>query len=99
MRVPNESGGKLVKIVFIIDSLQRHGTQRFLTHLVSGLHDLGYEQSVITLNRASDPDIEQALSSAGCAIKRIGIYSLLLGGFGWWRLVAALKRLTPDVVM
>jgi glycosyltransferase involved in cell wall biosynthesis len=88
-----------VKVVFIIDSLRRHGTQRFLTHLVRGLHDLGYEQSVITLNSASDPDIEQALASAGCAITRIGKYSLLLGGFGWWRLVATLKRLKPEAVM
>jgi len=88
-----------VKVVFIIDSLRRHGTQRFLAHLVRGLHDLGYEQSVITLNSASFPNIEQALFSAGCAITRIGKYSLLLGGFGWWRLVVALKQLKPEAVM
>ena len=99
MRVPNESGGKLVKIVFIIDSLQRHGTQRFLTRLARGLQDLGYNQTVIAVNDASDPDIEQDLSSTGCTIVRIGKFTLLLGGLGWWRLVVMLKRLRPDVVM
>lgn len=88
-----------MKIVFIIDSLRRHGTQRFLTHLARGLDGFGYEQTVITLNMASDSDVEQALVSAGCAIKRIGKFALLCGGAGWWRLVAILKRSKPDIVM
>src|SRR5207302_9715325 len=99
MRMPNETGGKLVKIVFIIDSLRRHGTQRFLIRLARGLQDLGYDQTVIALNDASDLDIEESFSSIGCALTRIGKFSLLLGGVGWWRLVAMLKRLKPDVVM
>src|SRR5436309_983125 len=99
MRLPNESGGTSVKIVFIIDSLRRHGTQRFLTQLARGLQDLGYEQTVIALSNASDPDIEEALTSAGCSIRRIGKWALLLGGFGWWRVVVVLRRLLPDVVM
>lgn len=89
----------MVKIVFIIDSLRRHGTQRFLTHLVWGLRELGYRQEVIVLNVAGEPDIEQALSVAGCAITRIGKRALLFGGIGWWRLVASLKQSHPDVVM
>src|ERR1700730_13699779 len=91
--------GAPVKIVFIIDSLQRHGTQRFLVQLVRVLHDLNYKQSVIALNKVSDPDIDQALSTAGCAITRIGQGALLLGGLGGWRMVAILKRSKPDVVM
>ena len=71
-----------MKIVFIIDSLRRHGTQRFLTHLVRGLRELGYRQEVIVLNAAGEPDIEQALSVAGCAITRIGKRALLFGGIG-----------------
>jgi glycosyltransferase involved in cell wall biosynthesis len=99
MRLPNRRGGRSVKVVFIIDSLRRHGTQRFLIHLVRGLHNLGHEHSVITLNSACDHDIEEALAAAGCAITRIGKWGLLLAGIGWWRLVATLKRLRPDVVM
>jgi glycosyltransferase involved in cell wall biosynthesis len=99
MCAPNESGGNLVKIVFIIDSLQPHGTQRFLTHLARGLKDLGYERTVIALNDASNAGTKQVLSSAGCAVICIGKVALLLSGLGWWRLVAMLKRLRPDVVM
>jgi glycosyltransferase involved in cell wall biosynthesis len=89
----------LVKIIFIIDSLQRHGAQRFLTHLARGLGDLGYEQTVIALNDPSAPDIKEALVGAGCEIKRIGKCSLLLGGAGWWRLAGILKRAKPNVVV
>src|SRR5437764_817541 len=88
-----------MKVVFIIDSLQRHGAQRFLTHLARGLRNLGYAQTVIALNDASDPDIEQALSAAQCDIIRIGKFAFLLGGIGWWRLIGSLKRLRPDAVM
>jgi glycosyltransferase involved in cell wall biosynthesis len=88
-----------VKIVFIIDSLMRHGAQRFLTYLVRGLSDLGYTQRVIVLNKAFDADIEEALSSVGCSITYIGKFMFLLAGAGWWRLVAILKRSRPDAVM
>jgi glycosyltransferase involved in cell wall biosynthesis len=88
-----------VNVVFIIDSLRRHGAQRFLTYLVRGLSNLGYVQQVIVLNKARDSDIEEALSSSGCAVTYIGKFALLLGGAGWWHLVAILKRTRPDVVM
>jgi glycosyltransferase involved in cell wall biosynthesis len=88
-----------VKIVFVIDSLMRHGTQRFLTYLARGLSDLGYTQHVIVLNNAFDPEIEEALSSVGCGITYIGKFMFLLGGAGWWRLVALLRGSRPDVVM
>ena len=88
-----------MKIVFIIDSLRRHGAQRFLTYLAHGLSDLGYTQRVIVLNKAFDPDIEEALSLAGCSVTYIGKFIFLLAGAGWWRLVAILKRCRPEVVM
>lgn len=88
-----------MKIVFIIDSLRRHGAQRFLTYLARGLSNLGHTQRVIVLNKACDADIEKALSSARCAITYIGKFALLLGGAGWWRLVWILKTARPDVVM
>jgi glycosyltransferase involved in cell wall biosynthesis len=88
-----------MKIVFIIDSLMRHGTQRFLTYLARGLADLGYTQRVIVLNKAFDADIEEALFSAGCSVTYIGKFMFFLGGAGWWRLVAILRRSRPDVVM
>jgi len=77
----------------------RHGAQRFLTHLVRGLSDLGYTQQVIVLNKAFDADIEAVLFSAGCTITYIGKFMFLLAGAGWWRLVAILKRSKPDAVM
>jgi glycosyltransferase involved in cell wall biosynthesis len=88
-----------VKIVFIIDSLRRNGTQRFLTHLACGLHDLGYTQRVIVLNDASDQEIEESLSRARCVITFIGKRNLLLAGVGWWRLVGMLRSIKPDVVV
>jgi glycosyltransferase involved in cell wall biosynthesis len=105
--VPSEAGESLclrqnlqtVNVVFIIDSLRRHGAQRFLTYLARGLSNLGCVQRVIVLNKARDSDIEEALSSARCAITYIGKFALLLGGAGWWRLVGILKRTSPDVVM
>jgi glycosyltransferase involved in cell wall biosynthesis len=90
---------RVVKIAFIVDSLRRHGAQRFLTYLVRGLHDLGYTQHVVALNKVRDSDIERALSSAACDVTFIGKSALLLAGAGWWRLVAILKRSKPDVVM
>jgi glycosyltransferase involved in cell wall biosynthesis len=88
-----------VKIVFIIDSLRRHGTQRFLSQLARGLHNLGYQQTVVALSNASDPDIQHNLVSAGCSMLRIGKWALLLGGFGWWRLVGVLKQLRSEIVV
>ena len=88
-----------MKIIFIVDSLRRHGAQRFLTYLARGLSNRGHVQRVIVLNKARDSDIEQALSSARCAVTYIGKSALLLGGAGWWRLVAILKKTRPDVVM
>jgi glycosyltransferase involved in cell wall biosynthesis len=88
-----------MKIVFVIDSLRRHGAQRFLTHLTRGLAELGYAQTVIVLNDVSEPDVEEELSSAGCSIITIGKRALLLGGIGWWRLVAMLRKSDPDILM
>jgi len=89
-----------MNFVFIIDSLAT-GTARnvFLTYLAGGLSNLGHVQRVIVLNKARDSDIEEALFSARCAVTYIGKFALLLGGAGWWRLVAILKRTRPDVVM
>ena len=88
-----------MKVVFIIDSLQCHGAQRFLTHLTRGLGELGYEQTVNALNDPSAPEMERDLTRAGCKIIRIGRLALLLGGMGWWRLVSILRRSRPDVVV
>jgi len=88
-----------VKIVFIIDSLRRHGTQRSLSQLARGLHHLRYKQTVVVLGNASDPEMQRALVAAGCSLLRIGKWALLLGGLGWWRLVAVLKQMRCDVVI
>ena len=87
-----------MKVIFIIDSLRRHGAQRFLTHLARGLQQLGYEQGVVVLNRAGDVDVAQALVASGCSIHIIGKIALLFG-VGWWRLVEMLKRSKADIVM
>lgn len=88
-----------MKIIFVIDSLQRHGTQRFLTHLTTGLEKLGYMQKVIVLNDAVDPGMAADLSRAGCAITVLGKQKLLLAGAGLWQLVGILRKVEPDIVM
>ena len=93
------NGNGLVNIVVIIDSLQRHGAQRFLTQLVRGLQERGYTQTVITLNDVGADDVEESLVKANCKVIRIGRRAFLLGGFGWWQLIRILRRLHPDVVM
>jgi len=88
-----------LKVTYIIDSLRRHGTQRFLVHLTRGLRQLGYQQHVIELSGGVDPDVEEALIKAGAEVSHIGKTSLLLAGVGWFRLVAILGRSKPDVVI
>ncbi len=88
-----------MNIVVIIDSLQRHGAQRFLTQLVRGLQERGYTQTVITLNDVGADDVEESLVKANCKVIRIGRRAFLLGGFGWWQLIRILRCLQPDVVM
>jgi glycosyltransferase involved in cell wall biosynthesis len=88
-----------VKVIFIIDSLQLHGAQRALGHLVRGLRDLGYKQTVIALNDPSFSNMSGVLEAAGCEVKRIGRFWFLLFGAGWWRLLGILKRSKPDLVM
>ena len=87
-----------MKIVFIIDSLRRHGAQRHLLYLVRGLSDLGYEQRVVKLNRTPDADVEQAIVSAGCSVEGIGKWQIACL-IGFWRLVRILKTAKPDLVM
>jgi glycosyltransferase involved in cell wall biosynthesis len=99
MRSNQNQARDLVKIVFVIDSLSRHGTQRFLLHLVRGLHLLGYEQIVVVLNDVCDPEIEKGLATAGCRLLRIGKPALLAAGYGWWRLVSILRHLQADLVV
>ncbi|MEP7016117.1 MAG: glycosyltransferase [Verrucomicrobiota bacterium] len=88
-----------MKIVYVIDSLQRHGTQRFLTHLARGLSEFGYEQTIIALNSVSDSSVVSDLLSTHCEVRFIGKFALLLGGLGWWRLVYILRRSNPDIVL
>jgi glycosyltransferase involved in cell wall biosynthesis len=88
-----------MKAVFIIDSLRRHGAQRFLVHLLRGLVGLGYDVSVIVLNAQCASEIRLAIESLGARTVVIGKPALLLGGFGLIRLVSQLKKIRPDVVM
>jgi glycosyltransferase involved in cell wall biosynthesis len=88
-----------VKVTYIIDSLRRHGTQRFLVHLTGGLKQLGYDQQVIELSGNVDQDIEEALAASCREVLHIGKRSLLFFGAGWFRLVRILRRFKPDLVM
>lgn len=88
-----------MKVTYIIDSLRRHGTQRFLIHLTRGLAELGYRQQIIELSGAADRDIEEALVTAGAGVVHIGKHSFLWAGAGWFRLVRVLRQSKPDVVI
>lgn len=88
-----------MKVTYIIDSLRRHGTQRFLVNLTGGLKRLGYDQQVIELSGNVDQDVEEALAASCREVLHIGKRSLLWFGAGWFRLVRILRRFKPDVVM
>lgn len=87
-----------MKIIYIIDSLCRHGAQRYLLYLVRGLRPLGYQQLVISLNKAGDADVEEALCDSGCNVIKIGKAAVAFI-VGWLRLIAILRRRNADVVM
>lgn len=87
-----------MKIVYIIDSLRLHGTQRFLCHLVGGLARRGMEQSVICLNDAADAGVLDALKQRGCTVHRLGKKKVLFG-LGVFPVAKLLTQQAPDLVL
>lgn len=86
-----------MKIVYIIDNLDRGGTQTQLRKRIAGLAELGYRQHVICLNGTLNREVVEAVRQAGASVDIIGrprLYALV----GFWWIVRELHRCQPDVV-
>lgn len=91
------SSRKNIRLLHIIDNLDRGGTQTWLMTLVNGLAGLGYEQRVYCLNEVFNPGIVENLERSGCPVTIIGrpqLFTLL----GFVRLYRAIKLWQPDIV-
>lgn len=86
-----------MKIVHILDNLERGGAQTVLRSLVAGLARRGYEQHLVVLNEKHDPDVVAAMQAAGATVEIIG-RPQLYAGIGFWRLIRLLRRRAPDWV-
>jgi glycosyltransferase involved in cell wall biosynthesis len=86
-----------IRIAYVIDSLRRHGTQKSLVSIVSGLAERGYEQRVYVLNDVVVADIVQSLTSVGARVTVVG-KAQLVALVGLLRLVADFRSWQPLIV-
>lgn len=84
------------KIVFIIDSLETGGTEKFLQILVRGLHKKGFEQRVYCVRGCYKPEIIKNLAKFA-KVKIIG-ESRFWAIEGFIFLFRELKKWRPDIV-
>ncbi|HEY3283975.1 MAG TPA: glycosyltransferase [Armatimonadota bacterium] len=66
------------RVCYVIDNLNRGGTQKVLRQLAQGLSERGYQQTVLCLNQA-DPDVVEALHLGGARVEVLGRWGLLTG--------------------
>jgi glycosyltransferase involved in cell wall biosynthesis len=85
------------RIAYLIDSLNRAGTQTALVHLARGLAEKGWEQRVYCLNNRVHPAIQAQLAAAGVEVVVIGKLPLLFGT-GFLRLFLDFRSWAPQVV-
>jgi glycosyltransferase involved in cell wall biosynthesis len=97
LRGTRGSSSARVRVGYVIDSLQRHGTQKALLYLVGGLAERGYDQRVYCLNDAVDSDVQTELTRCGAGVSVIGKRQLL-SSRGVIALFLELRRWQPDIV-
>ena len=71
-----------IRLLHIVDNLDRGGTQTWLTILVKGLVELGFEQRICCLNEIFNPTIVHNLELSGAKVTIIGrlrLYTLRFG--------------------
>ena len=86
-----------MKIVHVLDNLERGGAQTVLRSLVAGLSRRGHEQHLVVLNENYEPGVVADMQAAGAAVTIIG-RPRLYAGIGFWQLTRLLRRLEPDWV-
>ena len=86
-----------MKIVHVLDNLERGGAQTVLRSLVAGLARRGHEQHLAVLNEKHEPGVVADMRAAGATVEIIG-RPQLYAGIGFWRLTRLLRRLKPDWV-
>ncbi|WP_315765608.1 MULTISPECIES: glycosyltransferase [unclassified Bradyrhizobium] len=86
-----------MKIVHILDNLDRGGAQTMLRSVVAGLTARGHIQHIICLNEIFNEEVVAAMRAAGASVEIIG-RPRLYGLIGLWHLAAELRRRRPDLV-
>ncbi|MCB1493544.1 MAG: glycosyltransferase [Rhodobiaceae bacterium] len=86
-----------MKLVHILDNLERGGAQTSLGIRVAGLARRGHEQHVICLNEKTNEQVVARFRQIGADVTVIGRLQLFTG-IGFLRLVLLLRRLRPDAV-
>lgn len=86
-----------MKIVHILDNLDRGGAQTMLRSVVAGLTARGHRQHIICLNEIFNAEVVAAMRAAGASVEIIG-RPRLYGLVGLWHMVAELRQRQPDLV-
>ena len=86
-----------MKIVHILDNLDRGGAQTMLRSVVAGLTARGHDQHIICLNEIFNDEVVAAMRAAGASVEIIG-RPRLYGLIGLWHIVSELRRRQPDLV-
>ena len=88
---------KKIRLLHIVDNLDRGGTQTWLIILVKGLVKLGFEQHIYCLNEIFNPTIVQNLETSGAKVTIVGrprLYTLI----GLVQLYQKIWDWQPDIV-
>ena len=86
-----------MKLVHILDNLDRGGAQTMLRSVVAGLTRRGYKQHIICLNEKFNAQTVASMQHAGATVEIVGrprLYALI----GIWQIVRELRRRRPDLV-
>ena len=89
--------GEPIRIFYVIDTLDRGGTQTALYHLVDKLPAHRYRQRIYCLNDSVNDDVLRKLQEAGAEVVVVGKWKLLFF-VGLLRLYLDFRRLRPHVV-
>jgi glycosyltransferase involved in cell wall biosynthesis len=87
---------KNIRLLHIIDNLDRGGTQTWFMSLVKGLAELGFEQRIYCLNEIANIGIVESLKQSGSQVTILG-RPQLYGLIGLIRLYRAIKSWQPDI--
>lgn len=87
----------MIKILHIVDILDRGGVQTWLQILTEGLAKKGYQQYVLCLNRQHNKEIVEFIRSKGVKVKMISRYAFF-SGYGFYILLSEIRKFQPDIV-